>query len=416
MPMKDLIMLLSSVLFGVVFSFLIFIFVIFIISRFLKRSAKEFEPNVSIVIPAYNEEQNIKECIDSVSNSNYPKSKIEVIVVDDGSTDNTAKILKKYKKVKMLSQNHLGKVEALNFGALNSSNEFIVTLDADTTLDKNCINELVKPFLDDDVGATTGNNKVKNKKSILSAFQNIEYHFSNLIRNSFSIVFRNGVWISGSLACYRKSSLSKISNFKKDTLAEDIDIALELKKIGYKTLIVSTAFGSTIVPSGLKALYRQRVRWWIGTLQAIVKNKELFSIKSSPSILYLYISHFWWSFYAFLSLPLIIYQINYWLPYNSQSLLDIFNYLFRWFSLMGPIYVLYKIPDFGISIYSIFGVSAGIISTVISIAALKMFKDRLHLKNLFAIFFYFPYTIVLNIIILVSLLRHRFWRRSFYIK
>jgi len=83
---------------------------------------------------------------------------------------------------------------------------------------------------------------------------------------------------------------------------------------------------------------------------------------------------------------------------------------------MGPIYVLYKIPDFGISIYSIFGVSAGIISTVISIAALKMFKDRLHLKNLFAIFFYFPYTIVLNIIILVSLLRHRFWRRSFYIK
>ena len=416
MPMKDLIMLLSSVLFGVVFSFLIFIFVIFIISRFLKRSAKEFEPNVSIVIPAYNEEQNIKECIDSVYNSNYPKSKIEVIVVDDGSTDNTAKILKKYKKVKMLSQNHLGKVEALNFGALNSSNEFIVTLDADTTLDKNCINELVKPFLDDDVGATTGNNKVKNKKSILSAFQNIEYHFSNLIRNSFSIVFRNGVWISGSLACYRKSSLSKISNFKKDTLAEDIDIALELKKIGYKTLIVSTAFGSTIVPSGLKALYRQRVRWWIGTLQAIVKNKELFSIKSSPSILYLYISHFWWSFYAFLSLPLIIYQINYWLPYNSQSLLDIFNYLFRWFSLMGPIYVLYKIPDFGISIYSIFGVSAGIISTVISIAALKMFKDRLHLKNLFAIFFYFPYTIVLNIIILVSLLRHRFWRRSFYIK
>ena len=83
---------------------------------------------------------------------------------------------------------------------------------------------------------------------------------------------------------------------------------------------------------------------------------------------------------------------------------------------MGPIYVLYKIPNFGVSLYSIFGVLAGIIMTVISIAALKIFKDRLSFKNIFAIFFYFPYTIVLNIIILVSMLNHRFWERSFYIK
>jgi hypothetical protein len=83
---------------------------------------------------------------------------------------------------------------------------------------------------------------------------------------------------------------------------------------------------------------------------------------------------------------------------------------------MGPIYVLYKIPDFGISVYSIFGVLSGVITTIISISALKMFKERISFKNLFAIFFYFPYTIILNIIILTSLLRHRFWERSYYIK
>ena len=83
---------------------------------------------------------------------------------------------------------------------------------------------------------------------------------------------------------------------------------------------------------------------------------------------------------------------------------------------MGPVYVLYKIPDFGISIYSIFGVLSGIITSVLSISALRLFKDKVSFKNIFAIFFYFPYTIVLNIIILVSLLRNRFWAKSYYIK
>ena len=414
--MKEIIMFLSSLLFGLLFAFLVFIFSVFIVSAFIKRKEHNFEPKVSIVIPAYNEEKNIKDCIKSVLNSNYPKHKLEIILVDDGSTDSTLKILKKYKKVKVLAQNHLGKVEALNLGSLNLSNDFILTVDADTILDRECIKELVRPFIDRNVAATTGNNIVKNNSSIIAAFQNVEYHHSNLIRNSFSKVFDNGIWFSGSIACYRKSALREIGYFKKDTMAEDQDIALELKKFNYKTINASKAFGYTIVPHTLKELYHQRKRWWIGTLQAIVKNKKLFSRNSSPSILFLYINQFWWSFYAFLSLPLILYQISYWLPYNTQSFFAVFNYIFRWFSLMGPIYVLYKIPDFGVSMYTIFGVLSGLLTTILSISALKMFKDKIAFKNIFAIFFYFPYTIGLNIIILVSLLKHRFWERSYYLK
>ena len=414
--MKDLIMFLSSILFGILFLFLVFIFSVFIASTFLNRKTKNFEPRVSVVIPAYNEGKNIGECLSSIFDSEYPKEKMEVIVVDDGSTDNTLKIVKKYKNIKVLKQNHLGKVEALNLGALNSSYEFVLTVDADTTLDKNCIKELLNPLLDKNIGATTGNNVVKNNKSLISSFQNVEYHFSNLIRNSFSKVFKNGIWFSGSLACYRKTALKKIGFFKKDTLAEDQDVALEMKKFGYVTLNVPSAFGYTLVPTKMSDLYKQRARWWIGTLQSIVKNKQLFSMKASGSILFLYINQFWWSFYAFLSLPLIIYQVNYWLPYNSQDIFSIFTYFFRWFSLLGPVYVLYKIPEWGVSIYSIFGVLSGIMTTILSIAALRMFKDRISIKNMFAIFFYFPYTIALNMIILVSRLRHRFWIKSFYIK
>ncbi len=414
--MEDFIMLLSSVLFGIVFSFLAIIFALFVISKFLKKQTEYFKPDISIVIPAYNEEKNIQECLDSVFSSNYPQHKIEVIVIDDGSTDNTIKILKRNKNLKILRQNHLGKVEALNYGALKASSEFIVTIDADTILDRNCIKELLSPFAGSSIGATTGNNNVRNNKSVLGAFQNVEYHLSNVIRNSFSSVFKSGAWISGSLACYRKNALQKIGYFKKDTMAEDIDVALEMKKEGYTTITAPKAVGYTIVPVKFKDLYKQRVRWWIGTLQAIFKNRKLFSIKSPVPILFLYITHFWWTFFAFISLPIIAYQIYYWMPYNTQTMLNSAMYFFRWFSLMGPIYVLYKIPDYGISLYSIFGVLSGVMTSILTVAGLRMFKDKSNTKNLFAIFFYFPYTIVLNIIILISLLKHRFWEKSFYIK
>ena len=241
-------------------SLLLFIFSIFIASKFFRRIYNDFEPKASVIVPAYNEANNIKQCLDSIFNSSYPKNKIEVIVVDDGSTDNTLQIVAKYRKVKVLSQNHLGKVEALNLGTKASSNDFVVTIDADTTLDKDCMKELLKPFSDPSVGATTGNNNVKNKNSYISAFQNVEYHFSNLIRNSFSNVFNNGIWFSGSLACYRKSTLEKIGYFKKDTLAEDQDIALEIKKAGFKTINAPTASGYTIVPDNVRDLYKQRSR------------------------------------------------------------------------------------------------------------------------------------------------------------
>ena len=83
---------------------------------------------------------------------------------------------------------------------------------------------------------------------------------------------------------------------------------------------------------------------------------------------------------------------------------------------MGPVYVVYKIPEWGISSYTIFGVLSGIITTLLSLLALRMFREKITFKNMFAIFFYFPYTIVLNIMILVTLLRHKFWKSSFYIK
>ncbi len=408
-------MTLCGIIFLILFAFLFFIFIIFIVSRFKTRQFAKFQPNISIVIPAYNEEKSIRECLDSINNTDYQKKKTEIIIVDDGSTDKTREIVKTYKGVRLLKQNHLGKVDALNLGVKKSRYDFVVTVDADTIVDKNFLTEIIKPFSDKTVGAATGNSQVKNRETLLGSFQNIEYHFNNLIRHSFSTVFNNGIWFFGALACYRKSPLKKIGLFKKDTMSEDIDVCLELKKEGYRIMNIASAGGSTIVPKNLKELYSQRARWWTGVLQALSKNRDMFSLKACPSIMFLFINHLWWTAYAFLSFPIIGYQVNYWLPYNSDSFASLFSYLFRWFSLSGPVYVIYKIPEWGLSFYSFFGVLSGIISTVMILSAVKIFKDRLDFKSLIAIFFYFPYTIILNVFIIISVLSFKFRKNTHFV-
>ena len=413
--MSDPIMIVSGVVFGGLFVFIAIMLSVVIASNFTRRYYSKFEPSVSVIIPAYNEEKSIADSIGAVLDSDYPKNKIEVIVVDDGSTDDTVNILKKDKRVRIIRQNHQGKVSALNAGIQKSKNDFIAVIDADTILDKKCLKELLRPFSDPVVGGTTGTNMVRNNNTMITAFQNIEYHFLSLIANSFSTVFKNGIWFFGSLACYRKSVLEKVGYFKFDSETEDHDLALEIKRSGYRTINLRSAIGYTIVPSTLKSLYRQRRRWWVGSSQALLKNKALFKRLSAP-VQFVYANHFWWSFYSLVSLPLILYQVNFWLPYNSGSAFALGSYLFKWFSLLGPISVIYNIPQNGVSMYSIFGVLSGILTSTLNISALKNIKERLYYRNILAIFFYFPYTIVLNMIILISLVSNKVWKKSHYVK
>ena len=150
----------------------------------------------------------------------------------------------------------------------------------------------------------------------------------------------------------------------------------------------------------------------MGTLQALNKNKAL-KKKSSPSIWFLYINQYWWSFYAIVSLPLIAYQFSYWLPPGGFT--EVMTYAFRWFTLVGPFYVLYKIPEWGISVYNIFGVLSGVISVFLIFMAIRMFERKVTFKDIFAVFLYFPYSIFLNLIILASLARLRFLKKRYFI-
>ena len=416
---ESMIMVLGSIVFAVLFTFLMFVLASVVISLFRKTEYPDYEPEVSVIIPCYNEESNIKNCLDAVYSLDYPKEKMEVIVVDDGSTDNTLDVLKKIKKehknLIIARGKHEGKSESLTIGAKIASKEIVFAVDADTLVEKSCLKRLVRPFADKNIGLVNGSCIARNSNSLISIFQKIEYHHNNLLRKSFSALFNNGIWFFGAFVGYRREALEKIGYFKKDTMTEDMDVAMEIYSAGYRTINVHDALGYTAVPSSLSQLIRQRVRWFMGALQTLKKNSSLFSRKSSPSILFVFINQYWWSLYAVISFPLIAYQVYYWLPYNTESFAALSMYLFRWFSLLGPLYVIYKIPQWGISLYNIFGVLSGVISTSLIVGSIYLFKDKLHFKNALGIFFYFPYTIILNTIAVIGLIKLIFLKKRHFI-
>ncbi len=390
-------MQLGTIMFFILFGYLSFIFTIFVISRFKQQHFDSFTPPASVIIPTYNEEKNIIDCLQAVFSSSYPE--FEVIVVDDGSNDRTVEIAQLF-PIKVIQRNHEGKTAALNAGCKAARHNNLFVIDADTHIAKDCMRNIIEPLQDEQVAATSGSCHVANKHNALTIFQNIEYHYNNLIRHSFSTVFNTGIWFFGAMAAYKKDALEQVGFFKQDTLAEDTDTALELHGVGYRTVNVHNAHGFTVVPETMKGLFRQRQRWWIGVLQSLRKNKKLFSHQSSPSILFLFVNQYWWTLYAFLSFPIILYQVWYWLP---QTGMEIASYLFRWFSAVGPFYVLYKIPEWGLNVYNIFGVMSGVISLFLIAFAIRLFKDKYTIGNTLATFFYFPYTIFLNSLICISM-------------
>ena len=417
---KDLILNISIIVFFLMFCMISLVVFVIIRSLFKKTKYTKYEPSISILIPAYNEEKNIEETLNSVFASTYPKKKLEVIVIDDGSTDNTLGILerlkKRYSNLVILKGNHKGKSASLNLGLKHSSHDYILLIDADTTIRSDAIAKIISPFNDKSVGATTGSCLVKNSKGILGAFQEVEYPYINLIRKSFSDVFSNVSWFLGAFSCYRKDVLKSIGNFKKDTQSEDIDTSLEIYSKGYKILNVFDAYAYTTIPLTIKGFVKQRIRWYVGVLQVMKKHKKVFSSKTSFAINYLFINQVWWTIYAFLSIPLIAYQYNYWLNLNSGSFFEWFMYTFNWFSFFGSVKVIYMIPVWGISLVSLFGVLAGIVSLYVMIYAIYVFDKKMSLKKVFALLFYFPYTIFLNVVVIIGFFNYLLFGKKYFKK
>ncbi len=235
-----------------------------------------YEPSVTVLIPAYNEEAVIVDTVQAALASGYPK--LEVLVVDDGSADRTSELVRKNfgrdSRVRLLIQENHGKPAALNHGLAVATGEIIVSIDADTIVDPEAIPRLVQHFGDPNVGAVAGNVKVMNRNSWLTRWQALEYITSqNLEKRAFDLLNCIPV-VPGAAGAWRAELLRESGGFSGDTVAEDTDLTLTIRRNGWKILYDEDAIGRTEVPDTIEALIRQRFRWTFGTLQAVWKHRD----------------------------------------------------------------------------------------------------------------------------------------------
>ncbi len=242
-----------------------------------------FRPAVSILVPAYNEQLGIERAVRSLAASRYP-AEVEVIVVDDGSTDATAEIVERLAledatgRVRLLRQANAGKAAALNRALAASRHEIVVTVDADTVFEPDTLALLVPRFADGRVGAISGNTKVGNRRGLLGRWQHIEYVMGfNLDRRMYEVLGATPT-VPGAIGAFRRAALADIGGVSGATLAEDTDVTLDIGRAGWRVVYESRARAWTEAPASVRALYRQRSRWAYGTIQSMWKHRRaLFS-------------------------------------------------------------------------------------------------------------------------------------------
>ncbi|XVQ12743.1 bifunctional polysaccharide deacetylase/glycosyltransferase family 2 protein [Spirillospora sp. CA-255316] len=244
--------------------------------RRARRGAPPFLPPVSVIVPAYNEEAGIAATIGSLLDTGYP-GPLEVIVVDDGSTDRTAEIAASFTGipgVHLIRKPNGGKPSALNAGVARARAEIVVLVDGDTVFQRDTIGNLVAPMADPRVGAVSGNTKVANRGGIIGRWQHIEYVIGfNLDRRLFDVL-QCMPTVPGAIGAFRRDALAAVGGVPSDTLAEDTDLTMAICRSGRRVVYEETAVAWTEAPATLRQLWRQRYRWCYGTLQAMWKHRR----------------------------------------------------------------------------------------------------------------------------------------------
>lgn len=231
----------------------------------------------SVIVPCFNEEETVDKTVDSLLAMNYPKDKLEILIIDDGSTDNTWKHIQKYKKnpqIRIYKKINGGKHSALNFGIGKAGGEIIGCLDADSFVEKSALKNMMNYFADEKTMAVTPSIKVFNPRNFLQRMQWSEYTLGILIAKLFS--YADAVLVMpGPFSMFRREVFKIVGNYRKAHHTEDMEITLRLHKKNLKIRNSHKSFVYTTAPKTIKTLYKQRLRWNFGFIKNAMDYKEM---------------------------------------------------------------------------------------------------------------------------------------------
>ncbi len=341
---------------------------------YLKTPPKTgWEPFVSIVIPAYNEGEYLSETLKSILDVDYPQNKLEIIVVDDGSTDNTYEIAKKFEggAVKVFKKENAGKGSALNLGVQKAKGELIATMDADSYLTKSTIRELLPFFQDPKVMAVTPAVKIKQSGSWLKELQRVEYLMILFSRKLLSFIDSVPV-TPGPFSIFRTKVFDEVGLFDEHNLVEDQEIALRIQAHNYKIRSSMTADVYTEPPDNMRDLLRQRVRWQRGGFRNYWKYKFMINPKYGDFGMYFVPLNFATITAFFLLLGLMLHSFLT-TPYYVQYIwVEVFGFNVGLFTFVGAFVIL-----------------TSIIFTYLAVKSFEKEKIRLRYMLTFIIFYWY---------------------------
>ena len=376
--------LMYSVSFFGIFTSLYFLITLIENRNNLTNPKSKKKPTVTVIVPAYNEEHTIEKTIRSLLNLDYPKDKLDIIVVDDGSTDNTFKVAKKFASDQLIviRKKNGGKATAMNLGIKMSTTDFIGCLDADSFVAPDALKKMVGYFNNKKVTAVTPSLKVHNAKTVLQKVQMIEYLIGVFLRKSFSLLGSIHV-TPGPFTIYRKEFFKKYGGFDENNLTEDIEIALRIQSKNHMIENAMNASVYTVAPDNWNDLMKQRLRWYMGFIDNVAKYTRLFGKKhGNLGILIMPAS--------LLSVALVVTMLLYVIFITTsnalKSLINMYNIDFDIWAMFSPNTDLFYLNFSTLAFIGIISISLGI--TIIWIAK-KISEEDTSIK--------FPYLLFLSI-------------------
>jgi len=263
--------------FGILF------FSYFYMNEYTFKPTNGFNPFVSIIVPVFNEAKVLHKSISSLLKLDYHN--YEIIIVNDGSTDDTRNVAAKlvgYQqgkyggiKVSLINKPNGGKASALNLGIKVSKADFVLCMDGDSLLTPLSLKMAIRHFVNPEVGAVAGNVKVLNRKKFFTDLQALEYvEGLNMARSAQSAIRLVNI-IPGPIGVFRKAAIQSVDYYSGDTFAEDADMTLRLISQGWKIYYEPKSISYTEAPVKLQQLLKQRYRWTRGIIQSIRKHKKL---------------------------------------------------------------------------------------------------------------------------------------------
>lgn len=277
-------------------------------------------PSLSIIIPAYNEEQTLEKCVHSLKDQQYPGLKI--IIVDDGSTDNTRKLgrglAEKYPFVRYIRKPNKGKAAALNTGLSELDTEYFGFIDADTFLSDNALKNMVRYFTAGPA-AVIAAVKPAQPKNLVERMQKIEYVLASFTRKLMS--FLDSLYYTPGFAIYRTEVIRKVGGFDEENFTEDLEIGLRLKSAGYSIENTIDDCAYTVVPKTLRELFDQRMRWYRGHIYNSKKYSHMFFSRKYGS-LGMFILPMQYVLLALTS-PLLLLGVYEFAGYVSKNMVDV---------------------------------------------------------------------------------------------